>query len=38
LGNITQGRVSMLSSIGIELVDKERYRGIVKEFLSVYAA
>jgi REP element-mobilizing transposase RayT len=38
LGNITQGRVSMLSSLGIELVDDEKYRGIVKEFLDCYAS
>lgn len=38
LGNITQSRVSMLSSIGIELIDEERYRGMVNEFISCYAA
>jgi REP element-mobilizing transposase RayT len=38
LGNITQGRVSMLSSIGIQLIDEERYRGIVEEFMNCYAA
>jgi putative transposase len=38
LGNVTQGRVSMLSSIGIGLVDDERYRGIVKEFLDSHGA
>jgi REP element-mobilizing transposase RayT len=37
LGNITQGRVSMLSSIGIGLIDEERYGGIVEEFLNCYA-
>jgi putative transposase len=39
LGNITQSRVSKLSSRGIELVSKdEKYRGIVREFLESYAA
>jgi hypothetical protein len=38
LGNITQGRVSMLSSIGIRLMDEERYGGIVEEFLKSYAS
>lgn len=38
LGNITQARVSMLSSIGISLIDKEIYRGIVEEFMNCYAA
>jgi hypothetical protein len=38
LGNITQGRVSMLSSLGLKLVDDERYKGIVKEFLGFYTA
>jgi hypothetical protein len=38
LGNITQGRVSELSSLGIQLIDEERYRGIVEEFLDWYAA
>lgn len=38
LGNITQARVSMLSSLGISLIDEERYRGIVEEFMSCYAA
>jgi chromosomal replication initiation ATPase DnaA len=38
LGNITQGRASMLSSLGIKLIDDERYRGIVEEFLEFYAA
>ena len=38
LGNITQGRVSMLSSIGIRLIDEEKYSGIVEEFLNCYAA
>ncbi|MDF2673149.1 MAG: hypothetical protein K0R09_1414, partial [Clostridiales bacterium] len=37
-GNITQGRVSMLSSIGIRLMDEERYGGIVEEFLKSYAS
>jgi hypothetical protein len=38
LGNITQARVSMLSSLGIRLIDEERYRGIVEEFMNCYAA
>jgi REP element-mobilizing transposase RayT len=38
LGNITQARVSMLSSLGISLLDDERYRDIVREFLEFYAA
>jgi hypothetical protein len=38
LGNITQGRVSMLSSIGIKLMDEERYGNIVEEFLEFYGA
>lgn len=39
LGNITQARVSKLSSIGIDLIDKdERFRGIVEEFMICFAA
>ncbi len=38
LGNITQSRVSMLSSIGIKLIDEDRYKGVVTEFLNSYAA
>jgi hypothetical protein len=38
LGNITQSRVSMLSSIGIKLIDEERYKDLVNEFLNCYAA
>ena len=38
LGNITQARVSTLSSLGIRLIDEERYRGIVEEFMNCYAA
>jgi hypothetical protein len=38
LGNITQSRVSMLSSMGIKLIDEEKYGEIVKEFMSFYAA
>lgn len=38
LGNITQARVSTLSSLGIRLIDEERYRGIVEEFMNCYSA
>jgi REP element-mobilizing transposase RayT len=38
LGNITQARVSMLSSLGIKLIDDERYYEIVEEFMKCYAA
>ncbi len=38
LGNITQARVSTLSSLGIELIDDQRYRAIVEEFMSYYCA
>jgi hypothetical protein len=37
LGNITQGRVSMLSSIGIKLIDDDKYSGLVNEFMENYA-
>jgi putative transposase len=38
LGNITQGRVSKLSSIGMVLIDKEeRYNGLVQEFIKCYS-
>jgi hypothetical protein len=38
LGNITQARVSMLSSIGIKLIDDELYKDVFREFLEYYAA
>jgi hypothetical protein len=38
LGNVTQGRVSMLSSLGIAMLEDERYKDIVWEFLDFYAA
>jgi REP element-mobilizing transposase RayT len=38
LGNITQGRVSMLSSLGIRLIDDGRYSNIINEFMDCYAA
>lgn len=39
LGNITQARISALSSIGIELIlTKANYQGIVEEFMLKYAA
>lgn len=39
LGNITESRVSKLSSRGVGLIgEDERYRDIVKEFLEGYAA
>jgi putative transposase len=39
LGNITESRVSKLSSRGIGLVSREeKYRHIIKEFLESYAA
>jgi hypothetical protein len=38
LGNITQSRVSVLSSIGIKLMDDKRYEYIVEEFLNCYGA
>jgi len=38
LGNISQVRVSELSSIGINLIDRnDKYKGIVKEFIECYA-
>lgn len=39
LGNITQVRVSKLSSIGIDLIIKDKkYTGLMEEFLRSYAA
>jgi hypothetical protein len=38
LGNITQEKVSVLSSLGINLLDEERYKYVIKEFLKYYAA
>lgn len=38
LGNITQGRVSMLSSLGIRLIDEKSYGGMIEEFLNGYAS
>jgi putative transposase len=39
LGNITQGRVSKLSSIGIDLIDRdERFKRILYEFIECYGA
>lgn len=39
LGNITIAGVSRLSSIGLRLIDEdERYRNVVKEFITAYAA
>lgn len=38
LGNITQARVSMLSSLGIKLVDDTRYMTIVDEFMNCYSS
>jgi len=38
LGNITQARVSKLSSIGIEFIDtKEKHKNIIEEFIKCYA-
>ena len=38
LGNITQARVSRLSTIGIELIGREeKYNNIVEEFIQCYA-
>jgi REP element-mobilizing transposase RayT len=37
LGNISQVRVSELSSLGIKLVDKKKYKDIVNEFIACYA-
>ena len=38
LGNITQSRVSKLSTIGISLMDSdEKYKNIIKDFLECYA-
>jgi putative transposase len=35
LGNITQSRVSMLSSLGVELIEKnEKYRRIIEDFIK----
>ena len=39
LGNITQARVSRLSTIGIELIGaEERYENIIGEFIECYAS
>lgn len=38
LGNITNAGVSRLSSIGLKLIDEdERYRNVIKEFITAYA-
>jgi len=38
LGNITQSRVSKLSSIGIELIEiEEDYKNIIEDFIKCYA-
>lgn len=38
LGNITQARVSKLSTIGIEFIGtKEKHKNIVEEFIKCYA-
>lgn len=37
LGNISQVRVSELSSIGIKLLDKKKYKDIVQEFIECYS-
>ena len=38
LGNITQARLSKLSSIGIELMGTdEKYENIIGEFIKFYA-
>ena len=38
LGNITQARVSKLSTIGIELIDtEERFQSIVEDFIKSYS-
>ncbi|MCM8711738.1 transposase [Clostridium sp. SYSU_GA19001] len=36
-GNITQSRVSKLSSLGVKLLDEEKYRNITREFMMEYA-
>jgi hypothetical protein len=38
LGNITQARVSMLSSLGIRLADEVRYMTIIDEFMNCYSS
>jgi len=38
LGNITQARISKLSSIGVELISSEKkYENIIEEFIKCYA-
>ena len=38
LGNITQARVSKLSSIGINFIGtKEKHKNIIEEFIKAYA-
>jgi len=38
LGNITQARISKLSSIGIELISEEKnYQNIIEDFINCYA-
>ena len=38
LGNITQSRISKLSTIGIELIGTEKkYENIIEEFIKCYA-
>ena len=38
LGNITQARVSRLSSIGIELIGTDKnYKNIIEDFIKIYA-
>ncbi|EYE87559.1 hypothetical protein Q428_12565 [Fervidicella metallireducens AeB] len=37
LGNITQSRVSKLSSLGVKLLDDEKYKNITYEFMKQYA-
>jgi len=37
LGNISQVRVSELSSIGIKLIDNKKYKSIVEQFIECYS-
>ncbi len=37
LGNISQVRVSELSSIGVKLIDNKKYKDIVEEFIESYS-
>jgi hypothetical protein len=38
LGSITQSRVSKLCSIGLKLMDDERYKTVIRDFIEKYSA